>query len=573
MPQDAFTINAIAKELDCLLKESKVNKVNQPNKDEVVLHLYRDKKTYKLLLSAFAVLSRASIIKEEKENPLTAFGFCMLLRKHLNQAVIEKIESEKYERIIKIFFTTKNELLYNYNVVLHVEIMGKYSNIILTENGKVLGSLKAFNLGENSLRPILTGMKYILPVKQDKFYPDEVGYADKLIKELKENPNLNLGEFIFNFVIGVSKQTAEEIAFLFEEKYGKITDKNAKNIEDFTKNFFEITKFSPTVSVNKNGEAKDFFALNYKSQNLEKIHFESLLKAQSEYYEKIEKDRVFSDEKRKLLGAIKKVSDKHKKREKLLNEKRADSVGLEADKIKGELIISNLYLIKGGEEKVTLKNYYDEYKDITISLDKNLSPSKNAENYFKRYNKKKRTLEAVEKQLDELNAEFNYVNSLISFISSAETVNELREVEKELKAVGLIKSQENKRNKKVKEKTNFLTYKIDNFTVKIGKNNLQNDELVKEAEGKDLWFHLKNYHSSHAVIETKGQEVSEKIKLIVAEICAFYSEAKNGGKVEVDYTYKKFVKKPQGAKPGFVNYQNQKTLVVFANKHEEFQTK
>jgi len=416
-------------------------------------------------------------------------------------------------------------------------------------------------------------MKYILPVKQDKFYPDEVGYADKLIEELKVNPDLNLGEFIFNFVIGVSKQTAEEIAFLFIEKYGKLTNKNAKNIEEFTKNFFSQTFFSPTVSINKNGEMKDFFALNYKSQNLEKRSFSSILTAQSEYYENLEKDRVFSDEKRKLLSILKKITDKLKKREKLLKEKRSDSEGLESDKIKGELIISNLYLINMGQEKVTLKNYYDEYKDIIISLDKNLSPSKNAENYFKRYNKKKRTLEAVEKQLNELKEEFDYANSLLSFISTAETVKELKEVEKELKEVGIIKSQENKRKKKVKEKTNFLTYKIDNFIVKIGKNNLQNDELVKEAEGKDLWFHLKNYHSSHAIIETKGQEVDEKIKLIVAEICAFFSEAKNGGKVEVDYTYKKFVKKPQRAKPGFVNYQNQKTLVVSGNKHEEFQIK
>ncbi len=569
MPQDAFTLARVATELNALLKTAKVNKINQPDKDEVVLHLYNAGKNYKLLISTNANTARVDLTNTEKPNPLTAFGFCMLLRKHLLTAEIIKVELIGYERIIKITFDAKNDFFERRERALYAEIMGKYSNIVLTEDEKILGSLKAFNLDIGSLRPLCAGLKYTLPIKQDKFYPHEKDYENQLVTLLNDGIAVNLGAFIFEKVIGVSKQTANEIAHLFTLKYGELSAENALNLTDFVVDFFKNFPSNPVIKKSDNGKVKDFLVFDYLSFSGESVKKDSVLNAQSEYYAVVDKNRIFDEKKRKLILVVKKSSDKLSKRQAIIINKKKDASDLESDKIKGELLISNLYRIKSGEEFVVLENYYDEMKPIRITLDKAISPNKNAENYYKRYNKKKRTLEVLVSQEEELKGEIDYIKSLFSEIETAKDIFDLVEIENELKEIGLIKSAK-KTGKKKNEKVQYTTYRISGFNIKVGKNNIQNDALLKLAEGNFIWLHAKSFHSSHVFIESKDGVVPDSVLVKAGEICAYYSEVKNGEKIEVDYTLKKFVKKPNGAKPGFVNYTNQKSIVVVPSKNEEF---
>ena len=569
MPQDAFTLSRVATELNALLKSAKVNKINQPDKDEVILHLYNAGKNYKLLISTNANTARVDLTNAEKPNPLTAFGFCMLLRKHLLTAEIVKVELVGYERIIKITFDAKNDFFERRERAIYAEIMGKYSNIVLTEDEKILGSLKAFNLDIGSLRPLCAGLKYTLPIKQDKFYPHEKEYEKQLFDLLNDGTSVNLGAFIFEKVIGVSKQTANEIAHAFTIKYGEISTDNALNLTDFITDFFVNSPSNPVIKKNENGKVKDFLVIDYQSFLGESIKKDSVLNAQSEYYSVVDTNRIFDEKKRKLISIVKKSSDKLYKRQSIIFNKKKDASDLENDKIKGELLISNLYRIKQGDEFAVLENYYDEMKPIRIALDKTISPNKNAENYYKRYNKKKRTLEVLVSQEDELKGEIDYIKSLFSEIETAKDIFDLVEIENELKEIGLIKSAK-KAGKKKNEKVQYTTYRISGFNIKVGKNNIQNDALLKLAEGNFIWLHVKSFHSSHVFIESKDGLVPDSVLVKAGEICAYYSEVKNGEKIEVDYTLKKFVKKPNGAKPGFVNYTNQRSIVVIPSKNEEF---
>ena len=570
MPQDAYTLKHLSAELNDMLKGAKVNKINQPVADEIVFHLYNKGKNFKLLISANAIGARITITDEEKPNPLTAYGYCMLLRKYLTSAEIKSVELVGYERIVRITFNALNDFFESRERSLYVEIMGKYSNVVLTEYDKILGYLKAFNLAVNSLRPLMSGMKYALPPKQDKFYPDEPTLIDHLTgivngEDFDKN-SFDFSEFLFNSVIGFSKATAKECAYQFTKNYGLIDKTNVSNFAKHIDKFINEVNISPCVKILPSGKIDDFYLFNYESAVGEEMKCETIVGAQENYYKKKEFERTFGDGKRKLLSVVKKVEDKLKKRQAIIDKKELDAKDNEDDRIKGELIIANLYKIKEGLDKIELENYYDDNKIIKIILDKTLSPSKNAESYFKRYNKQKRTLEAIIPQRQELEKEFSYVTALKAEIEIAEAIADLNEIEEELKEVGFIKSVKDK--KKKTKKTKFTTYVYDGYKIKIGKNNIQNDELTFSATGQSLWLHAKDYHSSHVIIEHDGRDFTDEVITVASEICAYYSEARNGGKVAVDYVRRSKVKKPPKSNLGFVTYTGQKTIVVTPNKHE-----
>ena len=248
--------------------------------------------------------------------------------------------------------------------------------------------------------------------------------------------------------------------------------------------------------------------------------------------------------------------------------KERDAIDAEKDKITGELILANVYKITKGDKSVKVENYYDEYKEIEIPLNEFLTPSENAEAYYKRYAKKKRTLTSLFPQKEKAEAELFYVRSVSDEFSLCETEEEIDGVIAELKESGLIKEAS---KKKKKEQTNsYRKYDILGYTVKVGRNNVENDYLVSNAHSKDLWLHSKDYHSSHALISYEGKEIPEKVIILTAEIVAYYSKARTGGKSEVVYTEKKHVKKPSGAKLGFCTYTDFKSVTIEANRHDEF---
>lgn len=562
MPQDAFALNHLTKELNFLLKDSKVNKIVQLNNDEVVLTLYTGKRTEKLSINVNPASPRISVVEEDKVSLLTAPNFCMLLRKHLLGATLKNISLVGFDRIVKIEFLTSNELLNPEERTLYVELMGRYSNVILTKNGKILGGNRGINNFDNGVRPLICGNPYVFPPTNNKLLP-----TDKEIVSLLSNKTCeNLEEFLFKNVQGLALATCKEIIYRYNEKYGKINlPKDSENLFYFINDFIYNSNTNACI-VKEDNQIKDVLCLDYKTIAGEREFFSSLYIAENYYYTNKERQKNFTNIKDRLLNVLSTAIKKIKKKISLISSKKKDALSAEENRLKGELILSNIYKIKPNDESVICQNYYDDNKEIVIALDKTLSASDNANKYYKKYNKQKRTLLAIEPQLQQAQNELNYYNSVVEEVNSSESLIDLNNVSKELEEYGLIKEEKTKKKKEVF--IGYREYVIDGSIVRVGKNNIENDKLLSTAKGNDLWLHVKDYHSSHVIILNNGK-VTEKVLLTACEICAYYSNCKESGKVQVDYTYKKHVKKPKGAKPGFVTYTEQKTLSVFPKKHTE----
>lgn len=561
MPQDAFTIKHTAKELNDKLVGAKIEKINQPDKDEVILFLHKNYDNFKLLLNTNADYARVCITENNKEAPIQAPNFCMLLRKHLLRATIQKIEAIPFERIIVITLACRDEIGTPSTKLLYCEIMGKYSNVTLVENGKILGAVKTTALSEDLARPIFPGVIYTLPTPQNKVDFSDINGAKEALKSFEGN---DFVQFIFNSFKGVSIKTAREIACLYRAKSSAdLSDIKNINIQDFIlffESFYNSPSFNPCCTFTPKNS--DFFVTDYLSVLDDKKYFKSVNSAIDFFYSNKENAFRFSLKKSRLLDVIKAYKKKQEKKLQIVMEKLVDCSNLETYRLKGELIIAYIYKIKKGMQFVEVENYNEEDCPLVkISLDDKLTPEQNAERYFKQYNKKKKTIAAVTPQKTEIDELLNYCASVIMEIEKAENFDDFADIEEELRLFGLIKQPINTKKQKVKiSKPRYYEYK--GYEIFVGKNNIQNDRLTISADRNDLWLHTKDYHSAHVIIKNKGEDFPEDVILYAAEICAFFSNAKSSTKVPVDYTFKKFVKKPAGAKIGTVYYTNQKTILV-----------
>ncbi len=563
MPQDAFTLNHLTKELNVLLKGGKVNKIVQLDNDEVVFTIYTGKNTLKLSLNVNPASPRIGIVNEDKLTLLTAPNFCMLLRKHLLGATLKNLSIVGFDRIVKIDFLTSNELLNPEERTLYVELMGRYSNVILTKNGKILGGNRGINNLDNGVRPLICGNPYVFPPTNEKLLPND----KKIINLLNGFENENLAEFLFKNVQGLALATCNEMVYRYNKENGSPTfPKDSEKVFNFINEFIFNSKTNACV-IKENDIIKDVLCVDYQTIAGEKLGFENLYLAENYFFTEREKQKKFTSLKERLENVLSSAIKKIKKKISLISAKKKEALSAEENKLKGELILSNIYKIKPNDENLVCENYYDNNKEIVIALDKNLSASDNANKYYKKYNKQKRTLLAIEPQLNQAESELNYYNSVVEEVNSCENLQDLNNVLKELVEYGLIK-EDNKNNRKKETYLGYRQYLIDGVEVRVGKNNVENDRLLTSAKANDIWLHVKDYHSSHVIIFNDGN-ITEKVLLTACEICAYYSSCKESGKVPVDYTYKKKVKKPKGAKPGFVTYVEQKTLMVFPKKHVE----
>ncbi len=543
MPQDAFNLRHCIQEANTLLKGGKINRIIQPNKDEVSFNIYTGKSLLKLILSTNASNARVCLSKFEKEPPLVAPNFCMLLRKHLSNGEILNVEQVGFERVIAITVHCTSDFT-SADRILYCEIMGKYSNLILTENGIILGALKTTSLEENLKRVLFPGAKYSLPAPQDKISPLD---KDKL-SELLSNCDGDIAKFLFENVSGIAMPTAIQIveSYSYKEPFSEHIQK-----------FLFDEKISPCVKM-ADGVPVDFSAKEMPNS----VPFDSVNEAQDHFFTYRETSKDFDTKKNKLKTIISNLIKKQERNLAKIRERQAECENMEENKLKGELITSYMYSLKEGMRECYLANYYDEdYKEIKIALDERLTPAQNAQKYFKKYNKQKRTLVSLEPQLKKLLEDMNYSKSVLSFIINAESVTDLKEIEEELIALELIKVQE-KKGKKKEAVIPFREFDVDGFTVLAGRNNVQNDRLLKRIAQNDIWLHVQKYHSSHVAIITEGRPVPDEVLLRAAEICAYYSEAKGGSKVPVDYCERRFVKKPPKTNAGFVIYTDYKTLLA-----------
>ena len=557
MPQDAFTLRHLCRELNSLFRGGKINKIVQSSIDDVVFSVYTGEKVERLLLSVNPARPRIAVTFDDPkayQNP----PFVLLLRKYLSGATINGIELCGFDRIVKIHLTPSKEFFDQPDKILFVELMGRYSNIILTENGKILGGNRGINSFADVVRPLFTGRDYIFPPVNDKLLPED----EKLIEVFRTAKDISSA--IISSVQGVAKSTADWLVL----EYSKLSNtddvcayinKNAKDFYQYMLTRLYSDEYKPCVSIN-DGVVEDVFVTPYADGEYK--FFDTLYLAEDYYFTEKLLRKQTGDLRTRANSIVNTHIKKATKRLNAVLQKERDAEGLEENKIKGELIIANIYKFRGGEEEITLDNYYDGTK-IKIALDKTKSPSQNAETYFKKYAKQKRALEALKPQIDMARAELDYYLSVQDETSLCETAEDYKHILREIKPDPVPKG-------KKREEVSSRVYEKDGFIIRVGRSNVENDKLLSMARRDSVWLHVKDYHSSHALIEANGKVVPDYIVRFGAELTAYYSKCRDTDKAEVVYTQRKYVKKPNGAKPGFVTYDNFKSIVVKPNKHEEF---
>ena len=546
MPQDAFHIQRLNSELNALLTHGKINKITQSSKDELTFTVYTGKTTVKLLLSAHATGARVCLSSLEKEPLAIPPNFCMLLRKHLQNAEILGFSQPARERIIEINLHCTTDFSQSHRTLV-CELMGKYSNIVLVEKGVVLGALKSAPLTDENHRVLLPGAKYAYPAPQDKISPvneTEIRTALNAFYALhKEGYEIeSLAKFFFEKVAGYALSTARELV---------LRAKDAPDLASFSVNFFQNEPCKPCLTKN------DYFAFEVQGAKT----MPSLMKAEDEFYSLRESDKAFADKKRKLESAVHTLRKKAQKRLQETLERLKEAEKAEENRIKGELLTANIYRVEKGAKSVELENWYD-LATLKIALDETRTPAQNAQKYFKIYNKQKRTKEVLLPMQKRDEREIEYAGSVSFSIARAETADDLKEIETELVGLGLMREPVKKIGAKKQAEIPFREFEKEGFCVLAGRNNLQNDRLLKTAHADDIWLHAQKYHSAHVIIKTEGKSVPDSVLLFAAELCAYYSEGKQADKIPIDYCKKKTVKKPSGSKAGFVTYTDYKTLLV-----------
>ena len=578
MALDAVCIKGICAELSEKLLNGRIDKIHQPEKDEIVIHVRTFTDNYRLVISAGSAHPRIHLTNTQKKNPITAPMFCMLLRKHLGSGKIIAIEQAGFERIIKISVESYDEL--GDLTVKHIiaEIMGRNSNIILVNDDmKIIDSIKRVDFTVSTVRQVLPGLEYVLPPTQERTPLTDVN-SDTAIDFTKPQ---SAEKALMSSVSGISPLTAREVIYralgrtdvnTAELNLNKQSSVKAELIRLAEK--VKNGKFAPCVIKEKSsGRLIDFSAIEIRQYEglAEVTETETLSTALDDFYsirDMHERMRQRSADMVKLLGN---AAERTEKKITILVKTLKDAENKDTYKIMGELITANLYRIKDGDRELTAENYYDNMNEIKIPLLPELSASQNAQRYFKRYNKAKTAETEAAKQLKNAREELDYIESTLAAVENAETETDLREIRAELIKEGYLKRrQDNKRRKnKPSEPLHFVS--SDGFDIYVGKNNTQNDYVTtKLANSSDLWFHTKNIHGSHTIIKLGiNKDVPRTTVIEAAQLAAYYSKARESSQVPVDYTKIKNVKKPNGAKPGMVIYEGYNTIYVTPHKINE----
>lgn len=575
MALDGLVIHSIVDELHKKLLGGKIDKVYQPENDEVVLHIRNNKENFKLVLSCSASNPRVYLASDyKKENPINAPMFCMLFRKYIQGGNIVNVSQVDFERIIKISVESFDELKEKTTKDIIIEIMGRHSNIILTHssNNKIIDSAKRIPPSVSRVRQILPGQTYVLPPKQDKLNPITDISLNSFVDTLSSF-NGPIFKAIYSKFLGISPVIAKEICFRANiDENLLVSEISSDDISKIYREFHNLFKYikdniyNPCMVIDTSiDKVLDFSCINLSLfSNLSIINDDSISKILENYYAtKDIKDRIHqrsSDLRKSISIKLDRLYNKLNKQEKELIE----SENADIYKIKGELITSYIYMIEKGMESVEVANFYDlEYKNIKISLNTNFTPSENAQKYFKKYNKLKTAKKEITSQMEITKEEIDYLENIMLSIENCENLAELMDIREELGKVGYLRSKNNSK-KETKLTTKPHEFVSSNgFKILVGKNNKQNDHLtLKVASNEDIWMHTKNIPGSHVIIKTEGKEVPDETIFEGAMLAAFFSKSKMSSQVPVDYTKKKNVKKPNGAKPGMVIYDTNNTIYV-----------
>ena len=540
MSFDGFFLHHMTAELRANLEGGRIQKINQPFEQEIVLNIRSNRQSHKLLLSAHSILGRVQLTQTEFTNPKVPNTFTMILRKYLQGAVIEEIKQLENDRILEFSVSNKDEIGDHIQATLIVEIMGKHSNIILVDKSeqKIIEAIKHVGFSQNSYRTILPGSTYIRPPETHSLNPYTV--SDEKLFEILSTQELSPKNLQKVFQ-GLGRDTASELASHLQ------TDR-LKNFRAF---FDQATHPSLTD--------KSYAALPFANSPENQPHFESLSSLLDFYYQdKAERDRV-AQQANELIKRV--ASELEKNRKKLIKQEQelADTETAELVRQKGELLTTYLHQVPNDQPNVRLDNYYTG-QELEIELDVALTPSQNAQRYFKKYQKLKEAAKHLTNLIEETKTTIVYLESVDTMLGQA-SLAEIDEIREELIETGYLKRRHREKIHKRQKPERYLA--TDGKTIiLVGKNNLQNDELTfKMAKKGELWFHAKDIPGSHVVI-TDNLDPSDEVKTDAAELAAYFSKARHSNLVQVDMIEAKKLHKPTGGKPGFVTYRGQKTLRV-----------
>lgn len=565
MPLDATAIACMAQELRTSIGDGRIDKIYQPERDEIVLAIRTPRENVRLLISAGHMNPRVHLTEVRKKNPADAPMFCMLLRKHLAGGRIVEIAQPDFERILRFTVQVYNEMGDICERFLYAEFVGRNPNIILTdENGKIIEA--AHHVDLSSGRGVLPGLLYEAPPLQEKENPLLLD-AEKAMVLLSSMPEALAEKALVTLFRGLSPMAARCIAAESTGREDAPVRGNEAALSKGLISFFDRVRsgeFSPTLLLSPEGVPVDFTAYTPFAHKdiLKEEKAESLSQALDIFFAKRDKSDRMRQKSANLKKRASSILSKLQKKISIHTATLAETEGMETYRIYGELLLANLHRGEPGLSRIVLENFYDEMRPIEVPLDKTKNLNANAQLYFKKYRKLKTAAVVVKEELSRTHEECAYMETVLDAIARAEDEDALSEIRAELSAGGYIKLES--RGKKQKEApAKPLEITIDSFPVLIGRNNRQNDLVtLRLSRAEDIWLHVKNIPGSHVLIRTEHREVPDACILRAAAIAAYYSAAQNSAQVPVDYTAVKNVWKPSGARPGMVLYEKQHTVYV-----------
>ncbi|WP_394522163.1 Rqc2 family fibronectin-binding protein [Lacrimispora sinapis] len=570
MALDGIVMANLAAEMNYRLEGGKIAKIAQPEKDELLFTIKNQKNTWRLLISASASLPLVYFTESNKQSPLTAPNFCMLLRKHIGNGRIIKISQPGLERILCMEIEHLDELGDKRTKKLIIEIMGKHSNIIFcNEEDVILDSIKHISAQVSSVREVLPGRTYFIPQTTEKKNPLTISQEE--FAKVIGSTAAPIQKALYLKLTGFSPVMGHELCHLAsidgDHSANELTDVEMIHLYRMFSLMTEDIKqgnFTPNI-IYRNEEPVEFSALPltcYEGDGYHAVGFESISSLLETYYaakNTLTRIRQKSVDLRKIVQT---ALERNYKKYDLQSKQLKDTEKRDKFKVYGELLNTYGYELTGGEKKLTCLNYYTN-EEITIPLDDQLSAKENAQKYFDKYNKLKRTFEAVTNQLNETRREIDHLESVSASLDIALKEEDLVQIKEELMEYGYIKHRRtgDKKPKVTSKPFHFIS--TDGFHIYVGKNNYQNEELTfKVANGNDWWFHAKGIPGSHVIVKSEGKELPDRVFEEAGALAAYYSKGRDSDKVEVDYIQKKNIKKVTGAAPGFVIYHTNYSMVA-----------
>lgn len=567
MAFDGITVAALTKELKETICDGRIAKIAQPESDELLLTIKTKEGQRRLSISASASLPLIYLTNDNKPSPMTAPNFCMLLRKHIGNGRIVDVSQPGLERIIQFRIEHLDELGDLRQKTLVIEIMGKHSNIIFCdEKDQIIDSIKHVPAQMSSVREVLPGRPYFIPDTMEK--QDPLTAADEDFSRALRGKPMRISKAVYTSFTGISPVVAEEICYLAgidsQMTASDLTDDMLTHLYRQFQYYMEDVRngaFTPVIYFDEN-TPNEFSALPLTHfQNLEKKEYGSISEVLSTYYATRNTLVRIRQKSADLRHIVQTALERNRKKYELQSRQLKDTENRDLYKVYGELINAYGYQLPEGSKELTALNYYTG-EEITIPLDPVKTPQENAQKYFARYNKQKRTYEALTELISETGDEIRYLESVESALDIALYEEDLTQIKEELSQAGYIRRRQQKKKAKILSRP--LHYvSSDGYHMYVGKNNLQNEELTFHfASGNDWWFHAKGVPGSHVILKSGGDEVPDRTFEEAGRLAAYYSKNRGSEKAEIDYIEKKHVKKVNGGRPGFVIYHTNYSLVI-----------